>query len=149
MRKRLLFLLAAAAAVTTAVVATVIPTASVSAQPPAVQWGACPQEVAGPVLQCASLGVPLDYRNPGGRQIDVMVSKMASKNPDKRRGTLFLNADGPGIAALDYGVVLASAGLPQEILDLSVIGGWCRRPAWPLAIVRSRGGRAVWPALTR
>lgn len=116
MRKRLSFLLAAA---TTAVAATMIPTASVSvtAQPPALHWGACPQEVAGPVLQCATLGVPLDYRDPGGQQIDIMISRMASKNPDKRRGTLFLNAGGPGIAALDYGVVLASTGLPQEILD--------------------------------
>ncbi|WP_330228890.1 alpha/beta hydrolase [Nocardia sp. NBC_00508] len=112
MRKTLLRLLAA-----TAVAATAIPFASVAAQPSTVKWGRCPEDVAGPVLQCATVEVPLDYRNPDGQHIEIMISKLESKNPAKRRGVLMTNAGGPGIAALGFGAVLAASGLPPQLLD--------------------------------
>ncbi|MEU0503523.1 alpha/beta hydrolase [Nocardia sp. NPDC005998] len=118
MRKTLLLLLAA-----TAVAATALPLTSTAAQPQALQWGPCPKDVAGTVLECATLKVPLDYNNPDGRQIDLAVSRLQSKNPEKRRGVLITNPGGPGIAGLNFNIILAASGVPQEVLDsYDVIG---------------------------
>ncbi|AVL26467.1 putative tripeptidylaminopeptidase [Nocardia brasiliensis NBRC 14402] len=93
-----------------------------------VQWGACPDGVedpaAGPAqLQCATVTAPLNYREPADAQIEIMISRLASKNPDKRRGVLLLNPGGPGGAGLDQPEFLAAHGLPAEVLDsYDVIG---------------------------
>lgn len=92
----------------------------VTAEPAAqVQWGACPAGVPAdpPQLQCATVPVPLDYSDPGGAQIEIMISRLASKNPDKRRGVLLLNPGGPGGTGLDQPGFLAAQGLPAEVLD--------------------------------
>ncbi|MFF3335739.1 hypothetical protein ACFYWX_40550 [Streptomyces sp. NPDC002888] len=68
-------------------------------QAPQVRWGACPKEVvaeAAPTeLQCATVPVPVDHADPGGAKIDLMISRLASANPDTRCGTLMLNPGGP------------------------------------------------------
>ncbi|MGF0315746.1 hypothetical protein [Nocardia fluminea] len=93
-----------------------------------VRWGACPEGVedpaAGPAqLQCATVSVPLNYSAPEGAQIEIMISRLASKNPDKRRGVLLLNPGGPGGAGLDQPKFLAAQGLPADVLDsYEVIG---------------------------
>lgn len=105
-------------------------TAAEPADGPAVQvrWGACPEGVedpaAGPAqLQCATVPVPLDYREPEGARIEIMISRLASKTPDKRRGVLLLNPGGPGGAGLDQPKFLAAQGLPADVLDsYDVIG---------------------------
>ncbi|MFF0254539.1 hypothetical protein ACFYPW_18780, partial [Micromonospora zamorensis] len=52
-------------------------------------WAACPQDVVvPPTVQCAKVPVPLDYGDPDGAQIEIMVSRIASTNPEKRRGVL-------------------------------------------------------------
>ncbi|MBQ1159003.1 alpha/beta fold hydrolase [Streptomyces sp. A73] len=68
-------------------------------------------------LECATLEVPLDYRNPGGRKIDIAVSRLTSENPSKRRGALLVNPGGPGLAGLGYPAALAASGLPQDVQD--------------------------------
>ncbi|GAA2333277.1 alpha/beta hydrolase [Streptomyces kunmingensis] len=117
-------------ALTTAAVAaaTSLPAAASSAAttpttPDALRWGPCPEGVAAPRLECSTLDVPLDYRNPDGRQIEVAVSRLASQKPSKRRGVLLTNPGGPGGAGLTYPAVLAASGLPQSVLDsYDVIG---------------------------
>ncbi|MEU4314194.1 alpha/beta hydrolase [Nocardia sp. NPDC024068] len=95
-----------------------------AAQPPAepaaqVHWGACPADVPNdpPVLQCATVPVPLDYRDPGGAQIEIMISRLAAKNPDERRGVLLLNPGGPGGSGLGFAQLLVSQGMPESVLD--------------------------------
>lgn len=39
-----------------------------------------------PPLECATLDVPLDHADPGGRQIEIAVSRLASEKPERRRG---------------------------------------------------------------
>ncbi|MYS08069.1 alpha/beta fold hydrolase [Streptomyces sp. SID6041] len=51
--------------------------------------------------QCATLKVPLDYSRPGGRKLDVAVSRIKATNPQKRHGVLLLNPGGPGGPGLD------------------------------------------------
>ncbi|CAL9324219.1 alpha/beta hydrolase [Streptomyces sp. SudanB66_2053] len=118
MRKALSFGLAAIA-----VAATAFPSGSASAEAPAtLRWGACPAEITAPRLQCSTLEVPLDYRDPGGRQIELTISRLESTNPAKRRGVLLTNPGGPGAGGLDYPALLALA-VPKQVLDsYDVIG---------------------------
>ncbi|MEU9186891.1 alpha/beta hydrolase [Streptomyces sp. NPDC048484] len=110
----------------TAVGASAIPGVSVAATPDTVQavrWGACPEKAAAPRLECSTLEVPLDYRDPEGRQIEIAISRLASKEPSKRRGVLLTNPGGPGGEGLGYPALLAGAKLPQKVLDsYDVIG---------------------------
>ncbi|MDT8910295.1 alpha/beta hydrolase [Amycolatopsis sp. PS_44_ISF1] len=90
--------------------------------PPSPQWGACPADVTKPGLQCATVQVPLDYRQPDGRKIAVAISRLASQNPEKRRGVLLVNQGGPGETGLQWPADLrdgptGTAKLPQSVLD--------------------------------
>ncbi|MEU7131940.1 alpha/beta hydrolase [Streptomyces sp. NPDC046261] len=78
-----------------AVVATVLtaPTATARPGPPPLTWKPC---TAGSATECATLPVPLDYRKPDGRQIELAVSRLRSDRPQERRGTLLVIPGGPG-----------------------------------------------------
>ncbi|QUH06034.1 alpha/beta fold hydrolase [Saccharopolyspora erythraea] len=84
-----------------------------------VQWGACPADVAddAPELQCATVPVPLDYAHSEGTRIEIMVSRLASKNQSERRGVLLLNPGGPGGSGLSQPADLVSLGAPASVLD--------------------------------
>ncbi|WP_328430248.1 alpha/beta hydrolase [Streptomyces sp. NBC_00443] len=86
-----------------------------------VRWGTCPEDVvaaAAPTeLQCATVPVPVDYTDPEGTAIDLMLSRLASTNPDKRRGSLMLNPGGPGGSGLALPALLVARGLPADVLD--------------------------------
>ncbi|MFC5214112.1 alpha/beta hydrolase [Streptomyces coerulescens] len=138
----------AVAASATGVVARATTPETVTAVPDSLRWGPCPQKDASqkdasqkdpaqedpaqedpvqkadpPRLECATLHVPLDYRSPEGRQIDIAVSRLASKDPSKRRGVLLTNPGGPGGSGLDYPALLAAARIPKDVLDsYDVIG---------------------------
>ncbi|MGW4399428.1 alpha/beta hydrolase [Amycolatopsis nivea] len=117
MRKQLLAVLAAAALTATAVPAYASPAKS------AVNWGACPADVASPGLQCASLEVPLDYRHPGGKKISLEISRLPSSDPAKRRGVLLFNPGGPGEAGLAFPLTWARIGAPASLLaEYDLIG---------------------------
>ncbi|MFE1735217.1 alpha/beta hydrolase [Streptomyces bacillaris] len=116
MRRILSLALTTAAVAVTALPATAS-SATTAAAPSTLQWGPCPEGAPAPRLECATLGVPLNYRDPDGRQIEVAVSRLASEKPSKRRGVLLTNPGGPGGSGLTYPAVLAASGLPQEVLD--------------------------------
>jgi pimeloyl-ACP methyl ester carboxylesterase len=114
MRKILSTALAATAVATMALPGV---SAAAPAAPETVRWGPCPEGVTAPGLECSTLEVPLDYREPDGRRIEIAISRLASQNPAKRRGVLLTNPGGPGGAGLDYPAILAASGLPREVLD--------------------------------
>ncbi|MFH9765005.1 alpha/beta hydrolase [Streptomyces microflavus] len=59
------------------------------------KWQRC--EAAAPAeFQCATIKVPLDYRAPGGKRIDLAISRISSTGPGKRHGVLLSNPGGPG-----------------------------------------------------
>ncbi|MFF6890131.1 alpha/beta fold hydrolase [Streptomyces microflavus] len=59
------------------------------------KWKRC--EAAAPAeFQCATIKVPLDYRAPGGKRIDLAISRISSTGPGKRHGVLLSNPGGPG-----------------------------------------------------
>src|SRR5688572_19744435 len=66
-----------------------------------LRWGDCP-DVGAPIadVRCATLEVPVDYRNPYGPTLSLTISKVTSTNPAKRRGVLLMNPGGPGGSGL-------------------------------------------------
>ncbi|CAM5520624.1 alpha/beta hydrolase [Streptomyces viridifaciens] len=80
-----------------------------------LDWSAC-QGQADPRQQCATVTVPLDYHDPGGQQITLAVSRIATAKPGLRRGVLLTVPGGPGGSGLG---IPASAvkRLPQSVLD--------------------------------
>jgi pimeloyl-ACP methyl ester carboxylesterase len=93
-----------------------------SAATPALRWEACPEDVTVPPVllgqvQCSKVPVPLDYSNPDGTRIDIMVSRIASTKPEKRRGVLMFNPGGPGGTGLDQPGFMVSKGLPASVMD--------------------------------
>lgn len=91
---------------------------------PPLQWGPCPADAAAEGQECATLDAPLDYRDPGGKTIEIAVSRLASANKEQRRGILLTNTGGPGGAGLAYPALLKNElKIPQEVLDTyDVIG---------------------------
>jgi hypothetical protein len=108
------------AAVGAAAVVVVCATSLKANAQQAIQWGACPPVQEGfPDIgeqECANVRVPLNYRQPNGRTINVAVSRIKAAVPAKRRGVLLLNIGGPGGAGLDM-PRLALALYPQSVLD--------------------------------
>ncbi len=86
--------------------------------PPPIQWSACPPtpDLPDAGMECATLRLPLDYRAPHGRKIDVAISRIRSANPGARRGVLLLNPGGPGGPGVDI-PRLFFVLLPQSVLD--------------------------------
>ncbi|WP_435282046.1 alpha/beta hydrolase [Streptomyces koelreuteriae] len=98
-----------------------VPAAADGPRASQVRWGACPEDVvaeAAPTeLRCATVPVPVDYADPGGARIDLMISRLAGTNPEERRGTLMLNPGGPGGSGLAQAALLVARGLPADVLD--------------------------------
>ncbi|AGZ44022.1 TAP domain protein [Actinoplanes friuliensis DSM 7358] len=84
-------------------------------------WAACPADVnaktAPLTAECTTVPVPLDYSHPGGTQISLLVSRIASTKPQQRRGILLLNPGGPGGSGLDQAAFLMNKGLPASVTD--------------------------------
>ena len=105
-------------AVAVALVAAAVAPGVAAATPSTVTWGACPADVAAPGLECSTVEVPLDYRQPAGRQIEIAISRLASKNPAERRGVLLFNQGGPGLQGLSLPTYYADTlRLPQGVQD--------------------------------
>ncbi|MEU4142793.1 alpha/beta hydrolase [Streptomyces parvulus] len=118
MRRSMSLALTAAALAATALPAAASPAADTGTPTQsALEWGPCPEGADAPRLQCSTLEVPLDYRDPDGRRIEIAVSRLASEAPSRRRGVLITNPGGPGGAGLTYPAVLAASGLPRSVLD--------------------------------
>jgi pimeloyl-ACP methyl ester carboxylesterase len=74
-----------------------------------------------PTLQCASLKVPLDHRNPGGRQITLALSRVPH-TAKTYQGPLLVNPGGPGGSGLTLAGFVASS-LPKTVAaQYDVIG---------------------------
>ncbi|MBB5116881.1 hydrolase [Streptomyces eurocidicus] len=74
------------------------------------RWQPCDDARSPAALRCATLKVPLDYTDPGGRSIDIAMSRLKASGPKERHGVLLLNPGGPGAPGL---------GLPADpVLNL-------------------------------
>jgi len=125
MRRIAIPLTVAVASVATGLVPAVSQAGAAASQG-TIRWEKCPPEIS-PIplpegMECGTVKVPLDYRKPAGRTIDIAISRLPSKKPDKRRGVLLTNPGGPS-PGQNYPAFLVATGLPQSVRDsYDVIG---------------------------
>ncbi|MFF8258890.1 alpha/beta hydrolase [Streptomyces virginiae] len=114
--KKALLLALAAATVAAGPTATAGPAAArpATAAVPELDWKPCARPGGPTAQECAVLPVPLDYADPGGRQIDVAVSRVRSDRPSARRGTLVVIPGGPGGSGVQR-LTLKGAALQREL----------------------------------
>ncbi|MFG1943390.1 alpha/beta hydrolase [Nonomuraea sp. NPDC048826] len=102
------------------------------AVPAQVAWGACPVKAddklatvaAGLGVECGTVRVPLDYREPWGHAIKLSVNRVKAKVPrdGNHLGVLLVNPGGPGASGRDLAVYVAAL-LPRELRErYDVIG---------------------------
>lgn len=117
---RSLPLLAGAALAGSLVAAAPVTAEDRGAEPgPGLEWGPCPEDLptGATALECSTLAVPLDYGDPDGAEIEIMVSRLSSAAPGERRGVLLLNPGGPGSSGLGMPADLVSLGIPGSVLN--------------------------------
>jgi pimeloyl-ACP methyl ester carboxylesterase len=90
-----------------------------------LQWHDCVRVDGLPMerLRCATVHVPLDYDDSGGRTIAIEISRRPADKPAQRRGVLVLNPGGPGSPALPMPLQLEQlAGAAEVLAHYDVIG---------------------------
>ncbi|MFE0730995.1 alpha/beta hydrolase [Streptomyces antibioticus] len=88
--------------------------------PAKIAWKACGTE-SRPTLQCGSLKVPLDHRDPGGEKITLALSRVPH-TAKTFQGPLLVNPGGPGGSGTSLAGYVASA-LPKAVAaQYDVIG---------------------------
>ena len=65
-------------------------------------------------MNCASLDVPLDYADPSGQTITILLNEHPARRSDERIGALLINPGGPGGSGLDFN---RSFSLPDDVRD--------------------------------
>jgi pimeloyl-ACP methyl ester carboxylesterase len=110
----LLTLSAAAVASTLAVTAGPAAARPTAGTPPVLAWQPCAKPGGPAAQECAELPVPLDYRDPGGPQITLAVSRIRSDRPAARRGTLAVLPGGPGSSGVQR-LAQKGAALQREL----------------------------------
>jgi len=98
-------------------------------QVPDVTWSNC-TGLAG--FQCASIEVPLDYANPGGRTITLGLIEHPAAIQGKSAGTLFFNPGGPDQNGSAYLPALL-AGFGSQVVNNFNIVSWDPRGAGGLS----------------
>lgn len=76
-------------------------------------WQRCDRELPA-TFQCATIKVPLDYGRPGGKKLDLAISRLKTSTKQERRGVLLLNPGGPGGPGVDMPQSMASE-LPKSV----------------------------------
>src|SRR5438045_3468929 len=62
-----------------------------------LSWSDC-----GAPFECATLSVPLDYKNPTARSISLALIRLPASDPARRIGSLLTNPGGPGASGVDF-----------------------------------------------
>jgi pimeloyl-ACP methyl ester carboxylesterase len=95
--------------------AAVVPTAST------LRWSQCSGQLAG--AECASLAVPLNYADPGGRKITLALSMIPATAPAaKQQGVLLVNPGGPGEPGRSLAAEVAGGLSPQVAATYDIVG---------------------------
>ncbi|MGV9452815.1 alpha/beta hydrolase [Streptomyces sp. NPDC003635] len=67
-----------------------------------LKWTECEGEGLDPRQRCATVSVPMDYADPDGPTVDIVISRIRSENPGARRGVLLMIPGGPGGDSLSH-----------------------------------------------
>ena len=89
-----------------------------------IDWSPCGLSENGSVLECGSVAVPADYRDPEAGSIRIAVNVHRATSPDERIGYLFMNPGGPGVSGLELPYGAASGAFTDEIVERFDIVGF-------------------------
>jgi pimeloyl-ACP methyl ester carboxylesterase len=97
--------------------AAIVPAAAMST----LNWRACSGDLAG--LECASLQVPLNYADPGGRKITIALSMAPATGPAaEQQGVMLVNPGGPGEPGRSFAGFIASGVSHQVRAAYDIVG---------------------------
>ena len=86
-----------------------------------LRWSQCSGQLAG--AQCATLAVPLNYADPGGRKITLALSMIPATAPAaKQQGVLLVNPGGPGEPGRSLAAGVAAGLSPQVAATYDIVG---------------------------
>ena len=86
-----------------------------------LHWSACGGQLNG--LQCASLQVPLNYADPGGRKITLALSMLPATAPRaKQQGVMLVNPGGPGGSGRSLALEVGQGLSPQVASTYDIVG---------------------------
>jgi pimeloyl-ACP methyl ester carboxylesterase len=95
--------------------AAIVPTAST------LHWSQCTGSLSG--SECATLAVPLNYADPGGRKITLALSMIPATAPAARQqGVLMVNPGGPGEPGRSLAAAVAAGLNPQVAATYDIVG---------------------------
>jgi pimeloyl-ACP methyl ester carboxylesterase len=69
-------------------------------------------------MDCGTVLVPMDYRDPGGRTLEITATRIKAGNPAKRQGVLLTNPGGPGVAGAFFPKGFAKLSAVAESFDI-------------------------------
>ena len=115
---------------------------SVAAPTGKVNWSPC-FRAEGP-FQCATVGVPLDYDQPGGAKISIALVRLPAADPSRRIGSLFLNPGGPGGSGVEFVVGAGPFLFTQEVRDRFDLVGFDPRGIARSTALRCFGTDRQW-----
>jgi pimeloyl-ACP methyl ester carboxylesterase len=73
-------------------------------------------------FDCAVISVPLDYADPGGRQIQLALVRIHDSDNHAHTGSLIVNPGGPGGSGLDLALGLAGQVSDQILTHFDLVG---------------------------
>lgn len=77
---------------------TTPPPSTPKVESPSIRWSACANNAS---MQCGTLSVPMDHKNPEGKKITLGLRRVAAQNSSARQGSLLFNPGGPGGSGLE------------------------------------------------
>ena len=72
--------------------------------------------------RCATLTVPLDYAQPGGKTIELALLKVPAGTDSQRVGSLVVNPGGPGGSGVDYAAQASAYFGPELLQAFDIVG---------------------------
>jgi pimeloyl-ACP methyl ester carboxylesterase len=76
-------------------------------------------------LECATLRVPLDWSDPGGRTVTLAVARKPAEHPDERIGSVVFNPGGPGEPGTDFlRQIIGADRVPSGLGDRFDLVSW-------------------------
>jgi pimeloyl-ACP methyl ester carboxylesterase len=96
-------------------------TAAIVPKASTLRWSQCTGDLSG--SQCATLAVPLNYADPGGRKITLALSMIPATAPAaKQQGVLLVNPGGPGEPGRSLAATVAAGLSPQVAATYDIVG---------------------------
>jgi len=95
--------------------------AAIVPQASRLDWKPCGGQLNG--LRCASLQVPLNYADPGGKKITLALSMVPATAPAaQQQGVMFVNPGGPGEPGRSLAAAVADGISPQVAATYDIVG---------------------------